>query len=442
MSEYYGFLDGHDLFDFDSASGNYFSEYGDLSSFLIDTNASFSELQAISEPLAQPSNTDQHAHQLESAPGQDAVESLLQAVYDPLVQAADEQDPHQLESPPSQSAVAPPVKCSTPTNEIVFATPPKKNKAKKASAGTSGSSDTASPPRKKKNEPIIPAIGANGLRFSSVGQAEAIASFRTMLDVDQDDWAAMEATPEPHIKNIMTAFSATLASTPQDRQVPAADLPRWCKYQNDHSDKVTKILARDTTPLEVSAWLVFGAVIDAHKNGVKNVKSSITAKNCSAHLEECLEAVRDYGVVRFDILRYERIDELVTDKLGLVKRKLQNFMTNVGKQKRDEENARRAAETGLEYQAVLGNKKGKRKADDDGEDECEGASKRKRGKKAVAIPAAGEVNVGGLAPPSFQADRFGPAVAGAQSTDLLSIVGVGFAGDGSQQGKASAILIE
>lgn len=205
-------------------------------------------------------------------------------------------------------------------------------------------------------------IGANGLRFTSLAEAQAFAASRVPVQVSNDDFAAMEANPVPHVRKIMQAFSAPLATSPDDYPLSPTRAAQWAAYQNRSASRADKIICDDASRPELAAWLIFSALVDVHKLGAKASFSPPTEK-CSLHLERLLQPIRDFAIIRIDLLRLQRVDELVGNVQAAVTRKLSNFKGNGRKTTRDVENAARAAAGGIVYEKVLGTKR-KRKVDE------------------------------------------------------------------------------
>ncbi|KAF2166082.1 hypothetical protein M409DRAFT_23810 [Zasmidium cellare ATCC 36951] len=240
--------------------------------------------------------------------------------------------------------------------------------------------------------PAIPPLGANGLRFTSIAQAQEFATARTPLNLPSDDFAAMEANPHPYIHKIMSAFHGPLRSEPENYDVTRIRLEDWVQYQLRNAERAQKITRQDPSRLELAAWLIFAELIEAHKLGVKPTSTSTPPANipkCSLHLEQVLRPIRDYAIFRFDLLRLTRVDELVSNVAAATQRKLSNFKGNGRKAGRDVENAKRAAEMGFDYEAVLGSKRKR------GEGEGDTGMKRvKRVKKSVGGQGAGGGQMG------------------------------------------------
>ncbi|CZT20537.1 uncharacterized protein RCC_06395 [Ramularia collo-cygni] len=204
----------------------------------------------------------------------------------------------------------------------------------------------------------LPAVPLSQLRYNSFEEAEAASSGRIPLQIgDDDDWESMEANKKIHVATIMAAFDVAFRRTP-NVALTDTEKVRWVKYQTEQNEKVTKYIAKEPRAKEVAAWMLLEALIDTHKLGCKKgFRVADADKRCSQRFTQMVLAIGRYAVIRFDVVRLLRIDELATSPSLSVTRKIANWRGNAGKVKRDEENKELAAAKGVEYKTVLGDKR-------------------------------------------------------------------------------------
>lgn len=218
-------------------------------------------------------------------------------------------------------------------------------------------SSTPAPAPGELSQPLpAPApLPAPPLKFSSLSAAENAAFNRRKLNPHDDDLAEVERNPHMYIHFLMAAFSALPTHLQDGTTLSATEQLRWNTFQHDHAEKVSKKIAEDGDRKELAAWLVFGAVLDVHKKGVKNAKtSSLLLPKTSDHLFQVTTVIAEYAIIRWDVIRYERIEDLVTSPRDVVRRKITNFNGNQNKKTRDEDNVKAAAQSGFTIQRVLG----------------------------------------------------------------------------------------
>lgn len=260
---------------------------------------------------------------------------------------------------------------------------------------SSPASHSVTPPRKGKAD--------TGLNFGSFEEAEAAALHRKPPSLKHDDYRQVKNDPVPYIHKLRNAFKANYAQKPQGQHFTTEkDQRDWLNYQDTHMERMSKF---DEATIESSCWMVLKNLIEAHRVGMKELKyhkieSEIT---CSAHVDLIAEAISDYAVIRYDVVRLQRLDELICCTNTAVQRKLANYKGNKNKAQREIQNQQQAEQQGFDYVPVLGNMNAKSKARkrkavaEDEEEEAElalaptaRATKRARTVEAAAdpIPAA------------------------------------------------------
>lgn len=236
------------------------------------------------------------------------------------------------------------------------------------------SSASQTPPTQQ----VVPAERVTGLIYNGFADAEAVAYNRSRLNINNDDWQHVKTRPAEHVQKLVAAFYAQYGDVPENQDLTQADQARWLSYQETHTEKMSKFTDEQ---IEAACWVLLKNILECHEIGVKRMRyhRNDYIEKCSTHVERVANAIALYAVVRYDVVRLQRFDELVSSTNSAVQRKISNFRGNWGKTKREMENNERAKEAGFEYKKVLGEKK--RKAE---EEPAEPRPKRRTAKKAAA----------------------------------------------------------
>ncbi|KAM3424556.1 hypothetical protein BST61_g6552 [Cercospora zeina] len=198
---------------------------------------------------------------------------------------------------------------------------------------------------------------ANGLYYNNFVEAEAAAFNRARSLIHNDNWAEVKADPAKYVQKLLSAFKGDYAQQPEQFALPkASDKSRWIAYQEGHVEKMTKY---DDATLEAACWVLLKHLIEAHELGMKALRYHKVENNidCSDHVDLVASAIRKYAVIRYDVVRLQRLDELVCCTTSAVSRKIANFRGNWNKTERENENKQNAEAHGIKYVPVLGDKK-------------------------------------------------------------------------------------
>lgn len=145
--------------------------------------------------------------------------------------------------------------------------------------GTSTSTPMPSPPVFH-----FPQVSQPYLQYNNFSEAEAEASGRTPLNVDNDDWHWIESNKKLHVAAIMAAFDVPFRPEP-NVPLTVTEKLRWVKYQTEQCDKVAKYAAKNPSAKEVSAWMLLEALLDTHKLGYKKgLRVADASIRCSERL--------------------------------------------------------------------------------------------------------------------------------------------------------------
>jgi hypothetical protein len=233
-----------------------------------------------------------------------------------------------------------------------------------------------------------------GLFYTNFADAEAAATNRSPPTLPVDDWKVIKDNPAPYVELLIHAFYQPYALTSGGDEAHNSgehlgkSQDSWIKYQNEQLLKLAKV---DENTIEASCWVLLHRIIDAHAVGMRTLPFYRSERTilCSAHVALIAENMARYVVIRYDVARLLRLDELVCCTNRAVSRKVTNFRGNLGKAERELDNIKTAQEHGITYKRVLGGSESegvtppKRKA---GEVEGEVAAKRGRTTAAVASP--------------------------------------------------------
>jgi hypothetical protein len=198
-----------------------------------------------------------------------------------------------------------------------------------------------------------------GLRFFSLEEANDHANDRVTLALDpnvKDDLMNVKRDAHRHVMNLVQAFTTQVIDEPSEHHLDQIALTAWHQFQSNHVEKCKRYAGNETDIIEICAWKVYGIVMDIHQNGLpklNNIPLDRKSK-CSERLELITSSIANYAIVRYDVLRLVKLNELAASPYNYVSRKITNWKNNEHKARRDQENADAAARTGTVYRKVLG----------------------------------------------------------------------------------------
>jgi hypothetical protein len=236
-------------------------------------------------------------------------------------------------------------------------TPPKKRKTatkRIKKEPRSNSSHDQSPVRSTKD---LMSTFVEGLKYLTLEEAIENAKDRVDLSADiDDDLLDVERDAHRYVLDLVRAFTAPAVDEPTEHRLEEIALTSWRQYQATHVEKVLRYAATQDDLMEICAWKVYGVVIDIHQHGLpklNNIPLDRKSK-CSDRLKAITKSITDYAIVRYDVLRLVKLNELAASPYNYISRKITNWKNNEHKARRDQENADAAARCGTAYRKVLG----------------------------------------------------------------------------------------
>ncbi|SMQ54163.1 unnamed protein product [Zymoseptoria tritici ST99CH_3D7] len=213
------------------------------------------------------------------------------------------------------------------------------------------------PRRAESVEASAGSSSAEPLQFASAAEAAAVVFARRALDLPAslDDHVEVEKNAASNVRRIIAAFEADYRASPPNVAIGATEAARWIEVQERYVDKVAKLQAKQPYMVEAAAWIVLQSLIEMHKLGRKRtVEKWERNTKCSARLNAIIDAIADYTIIRFDVIRLVSIDDFVASPSAAISRKSANWRGNTMKVKKDEANLEEAAGSNVKYQPVFG----------------------------------------------------------------------------------------
>jgi hypothetical protein len=222
---------------------------------------------------------------------------------------------------------------------------------------------------------------------------KAVAIKRFELKVVDDDWEVVATQKADFVGNIVKALEVGYRPlAEEDDRLTAEGRAEFTRWQTEHENKAWTVLDDEEVkdPQEFAqacAVILFHRILEAHKSrfladpgkSVANGSVDITTK-CSARLNAAIAAIGEYSIVKYDLLRQERLEGLIASPRGFWARKQENCFVNY-KKKETSGPVKLEADKVDSAAAPKANGKGKRKRKEpspppsgDEDDEVDGAS--------------------------------------------------------------------
>lgn len=201
--------------------------------------------------------------------------------------------------------------------------------------------------RKKADRKGMPrtTISTNNLLVSGEDYAKKIAIQRTPLQVQEDDSEQVATNAHYWVPLIANAFDAAFQAQPDRSDLyTEAGLTEWIRWQEEHDDKIQAILYTHPKPqvlVQACAFLFLKHILEAHENGqgpihvlrTVAVGGSDPYLKCSERIHAAISTLEKLTIVRYDVLRVERLADLAANPKGFGERKIENLWVNYGKKR-------------------------------------------------------------------------------------------------------------
>jgi hypothetical protein len=196
-------------------------------------------------------------------------------------------------------------------------------------------------------------IDSSQLLVSTLDEAMTIAIKRIKLKVVDDDRAEVAARPEFWILKIAEALVADYKTQGEDyerlTEERRTEFERW---QKEHENKTWAILSAKEEMMskfaQSCAMILYKKVLEGHQLGLEDPGKAVsnggadTTMKCSERINAAITAIEEYSIVKYDLLRLDRLEALVASPVGFVKRKVENCLVNF-KKKQPSTRIRRSA---------------------------------------------------------------------------------------------------
>jgi hypothetical protein len=220
--------------------------------------------------------------------------------------------------------------------------------------------DTKPSVSKAKQEVVKTPIHTETLLVPTLADAQRLSVTRTTLTIVDDDCEDVAANYNTWIPRITKPFDADFRKEPEDvDHFTPEGKKEFTRWQEEHLNKVSVVLAEhEAKPNDSAAqfaqscaWVWFQKVLDAHSKGMEHVPSTIiiggmdTTTKCSTRIETAILALEQYPILRFDLLKQERLDALVANPVGFYRKKVDNCVVNFNKTKKGPAKIKRNEDT-------------------------------------------------------------------------------------------------
>jgi hypothetical protein len=207
--------------------------------------------------------------------------------------------------------------------------------------------DTETTTSKAKQKAVRTQIHTDTLLVPTLADAQRVVVKHTVLNIVNDDHAEVAANYQTWIPRITKPFDADFRAEPENvEKFTEEGKDRFADWQSDHLNKVTVILAEHEAADNDSAaqyaqgcaWILFQKILETHTKGsMEHVPSTIvtggenTTMKCSARMEAAIKALEEYPIVRYDLLKRERLAAIVASPQGFYRKKVDNLFVNYKK---------------------------------------------------------------------------------------------------------------
>lgn len=160
--------------------------------------------------------------------------------------------------------------------------------------------------------------------------------------VHAEDVEVVKANMQPYVLKVVRAMVHDDYLKPQHRArsktISVDEAARWNRWQQDHLEMVNSIFSVPKTAqimgeVEACAWLVVEAAIKAHESGyvlTTTFKADQTSA-CSKRIDDVVQVIKDFAIMRYDILHDITVDEFVANPRDFAQCKVKNMWNNTGR---------------------------------------------------------------------------------------------------------------
>lgn len=197
---------------------------------------------------------------------------------------------------------------------------------------------------KAKQTAVKQPIDDSQLLVSTLEEAKVIAIKRIQLKVVDDDRDAVAAHPEVWVPKIAKALEADFRKHAEGHErLTEAGRAEFTRWQVEHENKAWGILSAKEGNMskfaQACAMIFYEKVLEAHELGLEDVGKTISnggaeiTIKCSERINAAITAIEDYAIVKYDLLRQDRLEGLLASPSGFHRRKEENMLVNYKKKK-------------------------------------------------------------------------------------------------------------
>jgi hypothetical protein len=184
--------------------------------------------------------------------------------------------------------------------------------------------DTETTTSKAKQKAVRTQIHTDTLLVPTLADAQRVIVKYTVLNIVNDDHAEVAANYQTWIKRITKPFDADFRAEPEVTVILA-------EHEAADNDSAAQYV-------QGCAWILFQKILDTHTKGsMEHVPSTIvtggenTTMKCSARMGAAIKALEEYPIVRYDLLKRERLAAIVASPQGFYRKKVDNLFVNYKK---------------------------------------------------------------------------------------------------------------